>query len=390
MRIWTFLFVLILATGVGILLRQDPGYALFAYGNWTLEMPLWLAVTLLLLVVIVALVGYSLLNLILTGSSRIKNWWHQRKQKNARLKTTQGLLELAEGHWRKAEKDLIKSASMSDAPLINYLSAAKAAEGGGSIERRDEYLQLAVNSSEGSEVAVRLTQAQLQFEQGQLEQSAETLRQLHEKAPKNIQVIKLLCTVYEALKDYQSLVTLLPLIRKEKILKPEVIDNLEVKIYKALLPKKLEYGIEQVVRFWQSAPRSIQTDPELLFRYAEILIKQSADDEAENVLRTALKKGLNDPLMYLYGITNSSPKKQLAFAESFCRQASQNSSLLLTLGRLCSRNQLWGKARDYLERCLLLNPSPEGYQELGKVYDQLGKTTERDECYKKGLLCATE
>ena len=68
----------------------------------------------------------------------------------------------------------------------------------------------------------------------------------------------------------------------------------------------------------------------------------------------------------------------------------QDPALLLTVGRLCAQNQLWGKARDYLERSLFLAPNPETYAELGQLMDQLGQHQKRDEYYKKGLIAATQ
>jgi HemY protein len=47
-------------------------------------------------------------------------------------------------------------------------------------------------------------------------------------------------------------------------------------------------------------------------------------------------------------------------------------SLLLTLGRLCLQNSLWGKARDYLENSLQVQRNPEACAELAQAFGSVG------------------
>lgn len=391
MRLWSFIIVLALATGLGVIIAQDPGYALFSYGHWTVEMPLWLSAFLIILIIALSLFTIWFVKTLFSGSDKVKLWWKQHQNNKAKQLTYKGFLALAEGRWKNAEQYLIESAPHSDTPLINYLSAAKAAEEGNSPERRDHYLQLALDVGAGSDMAIRLTQAQLQFKHGELEQSVRNLQRLHIDAPKHPKVLRLLCTLYEAMLDWPALYTLLPECRKTQALSKEVLARLEQKIYPALLPTYAGKGLKALMTFWQQSPRTIQTDPIIVGEYAKLLTQQSAITEAEAILRAILKKTYNQHLVLLYGLTiGSSPKKQLAFGESLLPEHFKDPILLLTLGRLCLTNQLWGKARDYLEKSLSLMPMPETYAELGSLMEYLDLTEKRDEYYKKGLLLATK
>jgi HemY protein len=62
---------------------------------------------------------------------------------------------------------------------------------------------------------------------------------------------------------------------------------------------------------------------------------------------------------------------RIAQAEKWLQRMPRDGVLLLTLGRLCRRQQLWGKARSYLEAALAIAPSRIAHVELAQLLDQL-------------------
>jgi len=114
-----------------------------------------------------------------------------------------GLVDSAEGNWEKAEKILIKHASHSGAPLIHYLTAARAAQSRGAFDKRDEYLQKAAAQAPGSDVAIGLTQAELHLSGNQFEQALETLTKLQSIDPTHASVLKLLHQTYRHIGDWK-------------------------------------------------------------------------------------------------------------------------------------------------------------------------------------------
>jgi HemY protein len=390
MRLLTFVIVLSLATLLGAFISHHPGYALFSYGEWTVEMPLWLTFFATLLILGLTISILLVFNFIFSGSNRLRSLLRKQKLSHARALTYQGLLELAEGYWKNAERSLSKSAPNSDTPLINYLSAAEAADAAGYPERRDHYLELALAAGQGSDTVVRLTQAKLMIKQGKLEQSVATVRKLYEESPKHPKVLELLCTLYEMQEDYLSLFTLLPQLKKIGIFSKDTYSLLELKGYKAKLASKAEEGLHSLIQFWKEADKSIQQNPNLIYDYTKSLLSLKANTEAEQILRTTLKTVWVPQLVYLYGlvISESSCRKQLDFMESYLTAHTDDSIFLLTLGRLCVANELWGKGRDYFERSLHLQPRPETYAELAQLMDRLGQKELREDYFRKGLLLA--
>ena len=64
--------------------------------------------------------------------------------------------------------------------------------------------------------------------------------------------------------------------------------------------------------------------------------------------------------------------------------------LLLTLGRLSLRNQLWGKGREYFEHALRSSKSvtltAEISAELGRLLEYLGEHERSLVCYQQAML----
>ncbi|MGL5975072.1 MAG: heme biosynthesis HemY N-terminal domain-containing protein, partial [Aeromonas sobria] len=145
----------------------NKGYVLIALGNYTIESSVTSAVILAVLFYGALLLIEWLLGRVFGLRRKTQGWYGSRRRRKANQQTVAATLAMAEGHYSQAEKLMIKGASNSDTPLLNYLSAAKAAQARGDDARRDQYLQKAQEENPKAELALTLTQTQLQIEQGQ-------------------------------------------------------------------------------------------------------------------------------------------------------------------------------------------------------------------------------
>ena len=190
------LLILIIALALGGLLiwvaDLQPGFVLLQYGQWSLETSLIVFVAMFLLLL---LAGYFLLRSTLflkQSPARLANWQQQLRHKRASQALTKGLITLEEGRWAEAERLLARHAGNSETPLLHYLAAARAAQKQSAPARRDNYLKLAHETTEGADIAVGVVQAELQLSAGQKEQALATLQHLRQVAPKHPYVLQLL------------------------------------------------------------------------------------------------------------------------------------------------------------------------------------------------------
>ncbi len=387
-RLVVLFLVLLIAIWLGLVMHADPGYVLIAYKSWSVETTLWATLLAILLLFIILYFFIALFRRANIASGRVYSWSLERHLRKARRQTNLGLCEWAEGKWAQAEKKLLKSAKYSEVPLLNYLIAARAAQGEGEYDKRDTYLRMAHASTPGVEVAVGLTQAQLQLSAGQLERALATLTHLSRLVPKHTYVMRLLQQVYVELHDWKSLQDLLPALHKYKVLKPKKLQNLKRKLYLQLLAHGTkENNFEYLSDTWSKVPSELQSDPELLLVYSDALIENKKSIEVEKLLRNTLKKSWDSRLVEKYSmITDVDPVKQLATAEFWLKTHDNDPVLLLCLGRLCKRQQLWGKAQRYLETSKTLKSTPAVYHELGQVMEALGNKDAALDYYSKQLL----
>ena len=134
----------------------------------------------------------NLLGRLFSLGNRTRGWLSRRRLRKARHQTLDGLVALAEGHYREAERLMIKGARNTETPLINYLTAAEAAQAQGQDEKRDDYLRQAEAEHPKAELAVGLIRARLQLRQGQAAEAEAILSQLREAHPQNLMVQSLL------------------------------------------------------------------------------------------------------------------------------------------------------------------------------------------------------
>lgn len=386
--LFSFFAVIFIAVGAGLLAHKDSGYVLFGRGYDTVEMSLSLFLVILFLSYFL---GYLLIRFIFrtwTMPKQIKQWRHTQQAEKAREISLQGLINLSQGQWKKAERLLIRAVKNSDMPLLNYLSAAKAAQKQNSPERRDNYLALAHKSMPEADFSVKLTQAELQFAHGQNEQALATLVHLHSLSPKHPHIMVLLSQLYRQLKSWQDLKKLLPQLRKYNVYPDKDILALEKETYLELIQQVNDKNAAGTLpTLWQSISKELKKNVSLLEVYSNQLIKLEKNDEAELIIRNHLRKDWQPQLVRQYGLVKSSQlEKQLVFAESLSKDHDNHPVLLLTLGRLCMYNDLWGKARAYLEASIGNKELPETYKELGLLMEYLNEPKLAAEYFKKGLF----
>lgn len=384
-----FLLAILVAALLGLAVAEHAGYVLIAWKGFRYESTLW--VFLALGAALWALLyGIRLLLGLMGASGRLVNPWSGRnRSRRVQLAAQRGLLELAAGRWSHALRLLRRAAEHSSQPLVPYLAAARAASELGEHATADQLLEQARLREPKAAVAVALAQAQLLMARGEDERAVATLQPVRDKHPRHPLALRLLQQLYLRLGNWAALCELLPDLRRQRLLKDSELDALERQARSALLAQAAQSGerpLATLQQVWQQLPQASRQTPALVACYAEQLLGLGAGSEAEDVLRGALKGQFDERLAYLYGLAEGrDPARQLASAQAWLKAHPEHPGLLLSLGRLALRNQLWGKARDYFEHSLRLERRAETYGELARLLARLGEEERSNRLLQEGF-----
>jgi HemY protein len=380
MNIFVIVVILLLALmgglGLGYLIQIDTGYVRLSWSHWLMETNVWIAALLLIALYLGLNLFFKTVGKTLAVKAGFMQWREKGTNRRAQLRTNRGLLELAEGNWRKAERYLARSANQSSVPLVNYFAAAQAASEQGKFAESDKLLEQASKHIEGSYLAVGLTQAQMQLTRGQPEDSFATLQKLRAHAPHHPFLLRLIKQVLVQMEKWHELSELLPDLRKFKALDGAELEDLQLQVWsnallqasrKAKADKPEGVYLEPLNEVWQRMPSSLRKSADMVSRYAEQLAALGANDTAVAILEKHLRHDWNEDLLLLYGQIDSNAEHQLSAAENWLKVHHKDAPLLLTAGRLAMRSQQWTKAREYFEASLKLADSPATCAELGRL-----------------------
>jgi len=370
---------------------ENPGYVLIGIGYWSLETSLIVFAVSLIMGFFVFYIFFRFLGWLLRLPGQIKNRGKSIKFNRSQEALIAGLVDSAEGNWEKAEKVLIKHASHSGAPLIHYLTAARAAQSRGAYDKRDEYLKKAADQAPGSDVAIGLTQAELHLSEKQFEQALQTLTRLQSIDPTHASVLKLLHQAYQQAGDWEGIRKLIPSLNNNKVLMEAEIKLLETEAFSKLLKQAAERGsADEIDSLWSEIPDYIRNMKGVSAIYFAAMIDAGAGTKVEGGLSRALSTTWDQTLVVLFGNVQSiDVARQLETAEQWLPMHPRDAVFLTVLGKLsmkCGDNQ---KATTYLTKSISIEPSVPAYQLFGDLLSAQGDKDRASECYKQGLELAS-
>lgn len=371
---------------------NDPGYVLIGFGHWSLETSLTVFTVALVVGFFVLYNFFRLAGVLLRLPGQISKRRRNIKFNRSHDALIAGLFDAADGNWESAEKVLIKHAANSGAPLLHYLTAARAAQSRGALDKRDEYLQKAAEQSSDNNMTVGLTQAELHMSEQQFEQAIETLSKLQSINPGHGRVLKMMHQAYQHIGDWEGLSKLLPSLQQNKVLMETEVKLLQTKAYSSQLKKAAAQNDEASIQAsWEQIPDHIKSLPGIANIYFAAMIAAGAGSRTEESIIKQLGKHWDATLLELYSnIESDNLPRQLQTAEQWLAVYPNDPTLLKTLGKLAQKVGQMEKAEQYLLKSLNLEASVGVCQLLGEVMFQKDDKDKACQYFKRGLELASK
>jgi HemY protein len=378
MRLWRWILLWVLLAAVAAFgwhwLADDPGYLLLRMRGWTVETSLVAAVVLL-----------ALASALLSGLWRLARWpfgaLSQRHRRVSWRRLGDGLIALAEGRNGDAERDLNRAARLRAVHAPALLAAAEAASRRGEFKRALEALDQA---SQSAPQAARVLRARLLRRDGK---PAEALALLAPEAD-NASLTpggwrELALAALASGNPRRAREALAPL-QKSGALGTRRYAALESRVLAASLAAASDTAALHTL--WSQLPKAQRRQPATIDAYARRAAGFGAVLPAMDEVESALRREWSPLLIETYGaLGDDDLDARLHRAEGWLDAHPNDAGLLLTLGRICVRLQIWGKARQYLERSLALSPSSAAWEALGDALAALDEPLQAQRCYRYAL-----
>lgn len=389
----TIIIALGVTVGFAMFALDDSGYLLIVYKPYTVKLPLVMFALTALFVFVALYLLFSVISKIINAPKNMREWSQRRGQSQAQIHTMQGYADLIVGEWTHAEKELLRKLQYNHSALLNHLGAAYAAQQQGSLPRRDQYLDEALQKYPQQQLAIVLTSARLHFQAGELTEAQGELETLKQMFPRNVSVVKLLADVYRELGDWKSLVRLMSTLAALKAYRREELASREKQAYERYLSSLTlthdgNDDSAKLTETFQALPTDRKRHPGIIAVYVRQLLKFDEHALAEKTLRKAIDRKWDAELVYLYGKTETSfGDRQIQNAEAWIRKHGAQIDLTLTLARLYRRQGQVDKARKLFHQVIVDGKyEEEGRAGLGAVLEQMGDQDAALICYRQGIL----
>jgi HemY protein len=375
LAIWSILLAVV-AVGIAILARQSDGYVVIVAAPYRVE----LSLNLLVVLVFAGYFAFHLLARLVSTlaaiPARVRAYRAERARARARQSLNDALLAYFQGRFASAEKSATVAIESDETKGVAAIIAARSAHELGRFTEREQFLDQARGPAPALDQARLTTLADLLLSQGRHEEALAVLKDLAGRDARNIRLLRMrlaaetaLCRWDEVLATTSTLAKLGGLAEAEAAASRRAahLGNLDRKAKDAAA----------LAAYWKHIPSGLRADPVVAATAARHYLALGAAAEAQAIVEAALEAGWEPGLVALYAeCAGESALPLIERGEKWLRAHARDPALLLTLGKLCMRQELWGKAQSYIEASLALEPTHEGHMTLASLMEKLGKPQE--------------
>lgn len=381
---WLFWTLLILGASIGIslLAGENTGYVLIKTPSYRLETSLNFLIVVISLSFICLHLALRLFNYTRNLPATVRAYKESLRKKAGHQALIQSLHALVEGRYELAEKTASKALELGEDAGLTALIGARAAHKLGHKTRRDYFISEAEHLAPSAAIARLLTQAEMLLDDQQYQLALTILQRLAAIEPNYQPALSMELKIQTRLKNWDRVLIILKTLEKTNVIEVIKIKEIKLQAHQALI-KRYAHDVTSLNAYWKKLSEEDQFNERLVLTAVPLFIEAGAHNEAAKIVEMNLTKHWSSVLVRLLGnCLTSEPTKQLQQAEYWLMNHPNDADLLETLGKLCVRLQLWGKAESYYEASLSVEPSATRHLALAKLLEQKGQLTAANQHYR--------
>ena len=383
-----FLLIAAAAVTLALLFRLNTGYVLFVAPPYRVELSqnAFIIITVLAFLVLYVLIraGVRLAQL----PEDVREGRRRRQFERFRSKQDAAVVALLEGRHGKARQFAQEALAIPHSSPVAALVGARAA-----LETRDYAAAAAMldrPDTQATNLAVPrlMLEAELALERGHPADALARLAELRREAGLHTAAQRLELRALTAAGRPGEIPALVDQLVKRKVYDADQGELLRASAHAEALAG-FAHDAAGLRAYWSRVPENDRLQPKVARAAAKSFMQLGSDREAAEILARSLERNWDSALVVLYAECRApDATRQLETAERWLVRHNQDASLLYALGRLCERQQLWGKAQTYLEASLALDNHWRAHMALGEMLAKLERRAEADAHFAAALRLA--
>jgi HemY protein len=378
-----------LAVGLALAARYNEGYVL-------LVLPPWRAEISLNLFLLLCAVGFLVIHLLARAVSHtlgLPRAVAEFRRRRREERSTQALHDawrlLQEGRYGHAMRCAEKATTDDAAAGMLALAGWRAAHALRDTARSAEWAQrVRGHDRDGLQAARLMVEAEFALEERRFEDARDALRQFSASEGRHIAALRLSLRAEQGLGNWREVARLVRQLEKHQALTADQAAPIRSRALREAL-RSLREDPAGLMRYWRELDDGDRAEPALALEAARALVAAGDCREAQRVIEDALDEHWDATLVLAYAdCRGGDVLGRIAHAEKWLHQHPRDEALLLTLGRLCREQQLWGKARSFLETSIAVRPTRAAHIDLAQLLDQLQESALAERHYRAAALLA--
>ncbi|MES3026012.1 MAG: heme biosynthesis protein HemY [Pseudomonadota bacterium] len=356
MRLLLWLVALMAAAiGIAVTARFNPGNVVFFYPPYRVDLSLNFFVVVAVLLFALMYATVRAFRATISMPKRVAAYRQRKRERDGNKGLRDALKALFEGRFGHAEKAAMRAAELPENAGLAALIGARAAHRMRQSARRDSWLAGIVHDNT-MKTARLMTVTELLVDDHQPEAALDAVAELTASGTRHIHALQWSMKAHQQAKNWPEVLRLVRSLDKHKALHPALSARLRELAYDALLSDGA-HDAESIMRVWSTVPGSDRVKPYIAARAAAALSARGLHDEARLTAEASLAAEWDARVLRAYrdaapAAGSPSLLAQIEHCEAWIKQHPNDPELALTLGALCLKQKLWGKAQRYLEQAL--------------------------------------
>ena len=376
------LVVLASAVAVALLLMFNRGNLAIFWPPYRVDLSINTAVLLLIgLVVLMILSSKALLQLI-SLPSRVRSHREQRYKDRALNAFREATVALAEGRFARAEKQSRLALHLPEQGGAASLIAARACHGLRALDRRDQWIErCAVEFGLKDQALLLAADCAIEDKDGAAALAA--LNQLQPRTARQVHALRLRLSALEIEQQWQALLPVLAQLERRQMVAAPAAVALRLRAWRSLFSQTAS-DLAATKSLWRQIGRELAYESPIAEVAIEAFRRGGDNSAAADIADRVLKKRYSGTVVDQYAALDTiAARDKLQTMEQWLKRWGPESSLLAALGRVCSEQQLWGKAEAYLRESMAKDDAPSTRLALARLLEQTERSQEAAGLYRE-------